>query len=456
MHGTHITQTTINSRYVCYTETYADISPLREVGSRSAFVSIMRGCNNMCSFCIVPFTRGRERSRAMSSILNEIKILVNDDEAPLREVCLLGQNVNGYHDASSESSILYPASTYKTAAGFSNLFNSKARDLPGARFSDLLVAVSQLSPELRVRFTSPHPKDFSDDVLNEIANRPNLCKSLHLPVQSGSSSMLQRMRRGYSREAYLDLVYRARRIIPGVSISTDVISGFCGETEEEHKDTVSLMKQVKFDQAFMFSYSLREKTHAAHNLKDDIPEEVKLVRLQEVIDAFHGSIQDTNRDLEFGKLRLVLCEGPSNRSLRDDPQLTGRTDTNKRVVFPAGPLLKSLKSELLPSLLQVLEKANEFNIAKSGEIHGTKMKSAFSAFEAELNAASKDCNDIVSNSMEAAPGNYVLCRIVEANGPTLRAVAISLSSMEEYNQYNKAKEERERERKRKEMMTGLI
>eukprot|EP01041_Mallomonas_annulata_P008550 gene8550-17637_t len=226
-------------------ETYADISPVREASNTSAFVSIMRGCNNMCSYCIVPFTRGRERSRPLDSIVNEVVALA---ETGVREIVLLGQNVNSYHDNSEHSMAAYPESSYHASSGFSNIY--KARDGPGARFSDLLEAVSVAVPETRIRFTSPHPKDFPDEVLDLVANRPNICASLHLPAQSGSSSVLQRMRRGYTREAYDALVERVRRVIPGVGISSDFISGFCGETEEEHQQTLSLLRSVRFDQAY--------------------------------------------------------------------------------------------------------------------------------------------------------------------------------------------------------------
>lgn len=192
-----------------FEETYADISPVRTVSRHSAFVSIMRGCNNMCSFCIVPFTRGRERSRPIGSILGEVQEL---SVQGVKEVVLLGQNVNGYHDASPESVVAYPATTYQAAHGFNNLFQSKSRDRPGARFSDLLSAVAAINPEMRVRFTSPHPKDFPDDVLHTIAATPNICPSVHMPMQSGSSSVLTRMRRGYSREVFLSLVQRVRQV----------------------------------------------------------------------------------------------------------------------------------------------------------------------------------------------------------------------------------------------------
>ncbi len=226
-------------------ETYADIAPVRQVSPHSAFVSIMRGCNNMCSFCVVPFTRGRERSRDMDSVVREVQQLA---DSGVREVVLLGQNVNGFHDTSEASANAFPASVFQATPGFSNLFQGRVRHLPGARFADLLSAVAEAHPEMRVRFTSPHPKDFPLEVLKVIAATPNICASLHMPLQSGSTSTLARMRRGYSQEAFLSLVEQTRANIPGVCLSTDIIAGFCGETENEHQDTLRVMKEVEFDQ----------------------------------------------------------------------------------------------------------------------------------------------------------------------------------------------------------------
>lgn len=277
-------------------ETYADISPVRTSGNGvSAFVSIMRGCDNMCSFCVVPFTRGRERSRPFESILREIEEL---REAGYREVTLLGQNVNSYQYNSTD-------------------------------FTALMEQASRLNPEVRFRFSSPHPKDFPLPLLTLIAERPNLCNYIHIPAQSGSSSMLQRMKRPYTREEYLDLIALMKKTIPGVSLSTDIIAGFCDETEEEHQDTLSLMKSVEFDLAYMFAYSERERTLAQRKYEDNIPEEVKKRRLTEIINQ-QMSIQQKNNQKEIGKRHLVLAEGFSKRS---DEQLSGRTDTNKVVVF---------------------------------------------------------------------------------------------------------------------------
>ena len=304
-------------------ETYADIAPVRRADAGpSAFVSIMRGCNNMCAFCIVPFTRGRERSRPRGSILDEVRRLSNEG---CKEVTLLGQNVNSYADTTSPSAAAgggddgavvttdgpHDAFERYYAPGFKSVY--KPRRDGAVRFAELLDAVADVDPEMRVRFTSPHPKDFPDEVLRVIASRANVAKQLHVPAQSGSSSVLERMRRGYTREAYLDLVERARRDIPGVALSSDFISGFCGETEEEHADTVSLMRLVGYEKAFMFAYSMRDKTAAARHLTDDVPEDVKKRRLAEVIDAQRKGAEAANAE-EIGRVHCVLVEGESKRS----------------------------------------------------------------------------------------------------------------------------------------------
>jgi len=304
-------------------ETYADIVPVRpQIEGISAYISIMRGCNNMCSFCVVPFTRGRERSRTLPSIEDEVRAL---SDQGYKEVTLLGQNVNSYWDQRSEG-----GDGYRAAPGFSNVY--KLREGGGARFVDLLDAVSRVDPQMRVRFTSPHPKDFPPEVLQLIGERSNICNQLHMPAQSGSSSVLERMRRGYTRESFLSLIEEARTIIPNVAISTDMISGFCGETEEEHRDSVTLMEKVGFDQAFMFSYSERSKTHASHTMRDDVSDEDKLRRLQEVIDAFRGTATQAAEKF-VGTEQVVLLEGESKRSTKESPQLAGRSDANKVCVW---------------------------------------------------------------------------------------------------------------------------
>ncbi|XP_062298797.1 CDK5 regulatory subunit-associated protein 1 [Scomber scombrus] len=304
-------------------ETYADIMPVHHAPQgNSAFVSIMRGCDNMCSYCIVPFTRGRERSRPVSSILEEVRML---SDQGVKEVTLLGQNVNSYRDTSEEQ--FCSEDVTKLSRGFTTVYRTKRG---GLRFSDLLDRVSLIDPDMRIRFTSPHPKDFPDEVLHLIAERANICKQLHLPAQSGSSQVLKAMRRGYTREAYLELVQNVKRIIPEVSISSDFISGFCGETEEDHQQTLSLIREVGYNVGFLFAYSMRKKTHAFHRLQDDVPAEVKQRRLQECISVFREEAAGVNAAL-IGSTQLVLVEGESKRSTKD---LCGRTDGNMKVIFP--------------------------------------------------------------------------------------------------------------------------
>ena len=320
-------------------ETYADIAPVRKSDATqnpTAFVSIMRGCDNMCAFCIVPFTRGRERSRPFSSIVDEARRLSREG---YKEVTLLGQNVNSYADKSgkffAETRQLVPTGDASDpfepyyARGFRSVYKpSRSRD--GAmRFGELLDLVADVDPEMRVRFTSPHPKDFPDEVLQIIRSRANVGKQLHMPAQSGSTSVLERMRRGYSREAYLDLATKVRLTIPGVAISSDFIAGFCGETEEEHEDTVSLIRQVKYESAFMFAYSMREKTGAARRLTDDVPEATKKRRLAEIIAAQREEALLAN-EAEIGKIVCVLVDGAARKDRTE--KLAGRTCANKRVV----------------------------------------------------------------------------------------------------------------------------
>ncbi|XP_006003204.1 CDK5 regulatory subunit-associated protein 1 [Latimeria chalumnae] len=304
-------------------ETYADIMPVQiNSEKKSAYVSIMRGCDNMCSYCVVPFTRGRERSRPASSILQEIRIL---SDQGIKEMTLLGQNVNSYRDTSEVH--FGTAQPTHLSRGFQTMYRTK---LGGMRFVDLLDNVSQVDPEMRIRFTSPHPKDFPDEVLQLIQERANLCKQIHLPAQSGSTRVLQAMRRGYTREAYLELVDHIRSIIPGVSLSSDFIAGFCGETEEDHLQTLSLLRQVKYNTGFLFAYSMRKKTHAYHKLSDDVPTEVKKRRLEELITEFRNEASTLNSEA-IGSTQLVLVEGASKRSTAE---LCGRNDGNIKVIFP--------------------------------------------------------------------------------------------------------------------------
>ena len=282
------------------TETYAEVMPSRISNPISGFISIMRGCNNFCSYCIVPYTRGRERSRDVESILNELRDLQAKN---FKEVTLLGQNVNSYRFEKDGAVIEFP---------------------------DLLKIVAEAAPEIRFRFTTSHPKDMSDRTLEVIAQHSNLCRFIHLPVQSGSNKILKLMNRKYTCEWYLDRIAAIRRILPDASIGTDVFCGFHGETEEDHAETLSLMCEVGFDMAFMFKYSERPGTHAAQNLPDDVPEETKIRRLNEII-ALQNELSGISNQNDIGKTFEVLVEGFSKRSKE---QLFGRTSQNKVVIFP--------------------------------------------------------------------------------------------------------------------------
>jgi tRNA-2-methylthio-N6-dimethylallyladenosine synthase len=296
-------------------ETYADLTPVR-LGSNgvSAFVSITRGCDNMCSFCVVPFTRGRERSRDPESIVKEAKEAF---DAGYREVTLLGQNVDSYIWA---------------GGGLKKEILTEEQKAASVNFAQLLEKVALIHPDLRVRFSTSHPKDLTDEVIHMIAKHENICKYIHLPVQSGSSRILEVMNRGYTREWYLERMAAIKRIIPDCGISTDIITGFCSETEEEHKETLSLMEAVKYDFAYMFMYSERPKTLAERKYKDDVPEEVKKRRLQEVVDMqrLHSGMRTADG---VGKVHRVLIEGFSKKS---DEMLMGRNSQNSVVVFPKG------------------------------------------------------------------------------------------------------------------------
>ncbi len=284
-------------------ETYADISPVRlDSNGVSAFVSIMRGCNNMCSFCVVPFTRGRERSRDVASIVAECEDLFRNG---YREVTLLGQNVDSYQWQEGVETV---------------------------DFAGLLQRVAQVSPRLRVRFSTSHPKDITDEVLHTMARYDNICKYIHLPVQSGNTRILQLMNRTYTREWYLSKVRRIREIMPDCALSTDVITGFCTETEEEHQDTLTLMEMVGYDLAYMFAYSERPGTLAARRFADDISDEVKKRRLEEII-AIQNESSRQRYQAQIGKTLSVLIETTSKRS---EDHWMGRSDDNKRVVFPKG------------------------------------------------------------------------------------------------------------------------
>uniref|UniRef100_A0A1B6LHT2 CDK5RAP1-like protein n=1 Tax=Graphocephala atropunctata TaxID=36148 RepID=A0A1B6LHT2_9HEMI len=320
---TYNDQTAINV-LLSLDETYADVMPVRlNEGSKSAFVSIMRGCDNMCSYCIVPFTRGRERSRPVQSIVNEVQHLV---DLGVKEVTLLGQNVNSYQDLSTQSYALNGQKT-ETVKGFKTVYKPKKR---GLNFADLLDKLSAAHSNLRIRFTSPHPKDFPDEVLDIIAERKSICRNLHIPAQSGNNHVLDRMRRGYTRESYLDLVGHVRDVLPGVSISSDFICGFCGETDREFEDTVDLVKEVKYNFAYIFPYSMREKTTAYRHYKDDVSYEVKQKRVDILSNQFRTDAEKLN-NAQIGSTQLILVEGESKRSKE---YLAGRNDGNTKVIIP--------------------------------------------------------------------------------------------------------------------------
>lgn len=289
-------------------ETYEDITPLRTEGV-SAWLSIMRGCNNFCAFCVVPYTRGRERSSSYSSIINQSIALY---ENGVREVTLLGQNVNSYLDKNAEKN-----------------------------FPQLLEGIAQALPYMRVRYSTSHPHDMSDELIYAHERYDNICNFIHLPVQSGSSKILKKMRRDYTADQYLERIAMIRKHLPNVALSTDIISGYCTETEEDHQQTLDLMKEVRYDGAFMFKYSERENTLAHKKYPDDVPEEVKTRRLQEIIDQQRKIAGEINAT-EVGKVHEILVEGPSRKK---DEMWQGRTETNKMCIFPfngekEGDLLK--------------------------------------------------------------------------------------------------------------------
>ena len=282
-------------------ETYADISPVRmDRNGVTAFISIMRGCNNMCAYCVVPYVRGAERSRNPESIIREARDLFMKG---YREVTLIGQNVDSYDWKDGERKVNFPA---------------------------LLAMVAGIDPLLRVRFSTSHPKDISDELLETIADRENICKHIHLPVQSGSTKILKLMNREYTREAYMERINSIRRLVPGCSVSTDIIAGFCGETEEDHAGTLSLMEWAGFDFAYMFKYSERPGTKAARKFRDDVPEVTKTERLNEII-ALQNRLSAKSKKNDIGQIFKVLIEGTSKKS---PDQLFGRNSQNKVVVFP--------------------------------------------------------------------------------------------------------------------------
>lgn len=295
-------------------ETYAEINPVRlDTSGVTAFISIMRGCDNMCSFCVVPFTRGRERSRDPETIVHEAKYLF---EQGYREVTLLGQNVDSYRwNISKKGEILDP-------------------EKETVNFAQLMEKVALVNPELRIRFSTSHPKDMTDDVLHIMAKYENICKYIHLPVQSGNTDVLKRMNRGYTREWYMNRIDAIRRIMPTAAISTDIIAGFCNETDEEHAETLSIMKEVVYEFAYMYKYSERPKTLAERKFEDDVPEAVKQKRLEEIIAIQHENSFVRNK-ASLGKTFKVLVEGFSKKS---DQMLFGRNSQNAVIVFDRGDI----------------------------------------------------------------------------------------------------------------------
>lgn len=316
-------------------ETYADLTPVR-LGSNgvNAFISIMRGCDNMCSFCVVPFTRGRERSRDPESIINEAKDLF---EKGYREVTLLGQNVDSY---------LY------SGGGLKKETLTEEQKKASTNFAQLLEKVALIHPDLRIRFSTSHPKDMTDDVLETMAKYENICKYIHLPVQSGNNRILEAMNRGYTREWYLERIAAINRLIPDCGISTDIIAGFCSETEEEHQDTLNLLKQVQYDYGYLFMYSERPKTLAERKFKDDVPVDIKNRRLNEIVNVQRKNSAFKTK-LGLNKIHKVLIEGFSKKS---DEFLMGRNTQNTVVVFPKenykkGDYVNVLATDCTPSTL---------------------------------------------------------------------------------------------------------
>lgn len=407
-------------------ETYDDIIPVRDEAAspHSAFVSIQRGCSNRCSFCIVPFTRGgQERSRSHRSIVDEIRQLVETQN--LKEVVLLGQNVNSYHDRSASALEERPNSLTLSLSNDGFKSRWKRPTAGGYRFIDLVESVSDISPELRVRFTSPHPKDYPQELLQLMAERPNVCSQLHMPAQSGSTSMLKRMKRGYTREAYLDLMESVKTTIPDVALSSDFIAGFCDETEDEHADTVSLLKLVEYDQAFLFAYSMREKTHANRTMDDNVPAQIKQRRLQELIDTFRQTVHAKNQRDEVGKFRLVLVEGPTKKYLQQKhrpdscdvvPMWHGRTDQNKRILFSVDEVDTGYGRTDQDMIAAALNESVALQQLLSPEPY-------------QNTAGAAAATTIV-------PGDYAVVRVTEAKGHTLRGDLLWKTTLSQFAEFH--------------------
>lgn len=326
-------------------ETYSDIRPVSRVGEVTSFVSITRGCDNLCSYCIVPFTRGRERARPITSILDEIRQLM---DRGVKEVTLLGQNVNSYRDITTNPEsigrsdlIELVKSKEEFADGFKTVYKPRTR---GITFDVLLEEVAKLNPELRVRFTSPHPKDFTDSVIDVMSKYPNITRGVHLPAQSGSNSVLERMRRGYTRDAYLDLVDRLRSAIPELYITSDFIVGFCGETEDDHALTLDLIERVQYSFVYVFPYSQREKTHAYYKHEDNVVQETKVRRVTEIVKLFRERADRLHAQL-IGTNQLVLIESKSRKS---DSDWVGRTGSDVKTILPQKDLPDTISGTVRP------------------------------------------------------------------------------------------------------------
>lgn len=349
-----------------FDETYSDVRPVTKISDVTSFISITRGCDNLCSYCIVPFTRGRERSRPLPNILDDIRNLMSKG---IKEVTLLGQNVNSYRDTITlpqdigrHDLVEIARSKENPAEGFKTVYKPRLR---GMTFDVLLEEVAKISPELRIRFTSPHPKDFTDDVIRVMRDYPNIARCIHLPAQSGSNAILNRMRRGYTREAYLNLVDRLKAAIPDLAITSDFITGFCGETAQDHDQTIDLIKRVQYNFVYVFGYSERSKTNAYHRLKDDVPYAIKMERVKDIHTLFRNQATKINLGL-VGSTQLVLVESESKKSSDD---LQGRSDQNLKTIMPRRNVL-----------------------------------------------------DVESNfSRPIRPGDYVACLVADANSQTLKA-----------------------------------
>jgi MiaB/RimO family radical SAM methylthiotransferase len=397
-------------------ETYADVAPVRVSANKvSAFVSIMRGCDNMCSFCIVPFTRGRERSRCPDSICEEVRLLALQG---YREVTLLGQNVNSYHFLPEGRQLgqLEDTREAQSGPGFMNITKRTTGSI-GVRFTELLARVAAVHPEVRVRFTSPHPKDFPPDLIELMRITPNVAKQIHLPLQAGSTEVLARMRRGYSKDAYLELAGRLRSRIPGVALSTDVIAGFCGESDADHADTLEVLRTVAFETAFHFKYSQRERTHAHRTLQDDVPEAVKQRRLEDIIAV---CLQTRRERLagDMGKSHLVLVERVNPKS---PDELAGRTDCAKAVVF---------KRQAVPVHASVLTLSTSPGVLPGS---GNPADEGNISVEAVRTPVADALSTACTAMREPAVGEYVEVRVTDASsGATLRAEAVRIISLQAF------------------------